>query len=103
MKAMVFASCAALLFACQKKNEATTCLDATVVWMGSPAADGLGWILKTNNDTAASRFYVPVNLAAGYQKDGLPVRVCVEPTGEKVACFCAERPPAYRITFIQPR
>jgi hypothetical protein len=95
--------CGFLFFSCSKQQD-TFCIDATVQWMGNPAADGLGWVLSEDRDSVpVYRYYVPRNLAAAYQKNGLQVKVCMYKTSEKATCFCAAPPNKYHIVSITNR
>ncbi len=89
-----------VLFACNKQKEETFCTTATVLFMGDPAADGLGWVLYA--DSSRSLYYVPSNLPASFKKVGLGVNVCLYKTAEKINCFCAAPPNKYFITSIKP-
>ncbi len=89
-----------VLFACNKQKEETFCTEATVLFMGDPAADGLGWVLFA--DSTRGLYYVPSNLPASFKKNGLVVNVCMYKTEEKVSCFCAAPPNKYFITSIKP-
>ena len=93
------------LFACTKEKEKNTfCINGTVEWMGSPAADGLGWVLKKDTDsTQLFQVYIPSNLSEGFQKHGLAIQACLYQTDEKAGCFCANQPYKYFITSIQKR
>jgi hypothetical protein len=59
--------------------------NATVRWSGSPAVDGIGWILHLEG----ANMEKPSNLADEFQIDVLKVFVTYEPTTEKYPCFCA--------------
>lgn len=90
-------------FACTKQKEAF-CVNATVEWMGNPAADGLGWVLKKDTDSVPQfQIYIPVNLSDAYKKQGMNVEACLYQTNEKATCFCASPPNMYFITSIRSR
>ena len=59
--------------------------NAVVKWSGSPASDGLEWVLHVDG----GKMEKPLNLPAQYETDGLQVSVSFEPTNEKYPCFCA--------------
>jgi hypothetical protein len=82
---------AIVLVACKKNNSGTasTCVIATVVYAGDPAADGLGWVL-TVTDSSGTHQEKPENLAAVFQVNGLQVDVCYEPSAQLYACFCTQ-------------
>ena len=60
--------------------------NATVMWYGAPAADGLGWVLKIDSQ----KIEKPSNLAKEFQVEGLKVMVTYEPSTEKFPCFCVQ-------------
>jgi hypothetical protein len=60
--------------------------NATVMWYGTPAADGLGWVLKIDSQ----KIEKPSNLAKEFQVEGLKVTVTYEPSTEKFPCFCVQ-------------
>jgi hypothetical protein len=86
--------------ACTKERDAE-CLDGVIEYMGDPAADGLGWVLRTN--TESTRYYVLGNLPADYQVDDLEVNACIYNTGSKLTCMCAEAPDKYAVSSIRKR
>jgi hypothetical protein len=88
------------LTACNKEADAE-CMDGTIENAGDPAADGLGWVLRTNAEVP--RYYVLSNLPASYQENGLAVNACLVNTGQKMNCMCAVPPDKYKVVSIQKR
>lgn len=86
--------------ACDKDRDAE-CIDGTIEYTGDPAADGLGWVLRTTAE--APRYYVLSNLPTTYQENGLPVNACLLNTGQKMNCMCANPPDKYKVVSIQKR
>lgn len=85
---------------CTKEHD-SECLDGTIEYMGDPAADGLGWVLRT--DAESTRYYVLGNLPGIFQVDDLEVNACIYNTGEKMTCFCAAPPDKYAVESIRKR
>ena len=85
---------------CTKEHDAE-CLDGTIEYMGDPAADGLGWVLRT--DAESPRYYVLRNLPSDFRVDDLQVTACIYNTGEKMTCYCAEQPDKYAVESIRKR
>lgn len=83
----------------EKQNAETFCFDGIVRYLGEPAADGLGWVLK-NEGYESRQIYVPQNLSDNFKKDGLKVSVCLYKTDEKFSCFCTAPVDVYRIVSI---
>jgi hypothetical protein len=90
---------AILLLGCRKDKHNTVCHDGTIEWHGHPAADGLGWVLATNEETP--QLYVLKNLSSDYQHEGLQVSACLYDTGEKVSCLCSKN--YFKTTTIRRR
>lgn len=85
---------------CTKERDAE-CMDGVIEYMGDPAADGLGWVLRTNAESP--RYYVLGNLPGEYQQDDLEVNACLYNTGRKASCMCAAPPDKYAVTAIRKR
>jgi hypothetical protein len=92
---------AILSFASCSKERDSECLDGVIEYMGDPAADGLGWVLRTNAESP--RYYVLGNLPAPYQQDDLEVNACLYNTGQKMTCMCAAPPDKYAVVSIHKR
>ncbi|HEY1115710.1 MAG TPA: hypothetical protein VGE66_19235 [Chitinophagaceae bacterium] len=90
-----------LAFTSCSKERDSECLDGTIEYMGDPAADGLGWVLRTDGENP--RYFVLGNLPGNYQVDDLEVNACLYNTGQKMTCFCAEPPDKYAVTSIRKR
>ena len=54
--------------------------------MGSPAADGFGWVLGFSDQT----FEVSTNLANGFKVDELKVKVVFEKSSLSFPCRCTQ-------------
>ena len=105
MKNLVLATVVSCcLFSCKKESERpdTLCFDGLVRYMGSPAADGLGWVLY-KEDSVSGQTYIPQNLSDGFKVDRLKVSACVYKTDEKFSCFCTAPLDVYRIVSIKRR
>lgn len=95
------------LYACKKDQqfcttEESVCVDATVKWMGEPAADGLGWTLL--KDSTLNTYYIPINLPDNMKTDGLKVNACIIRTDQKFICgMCVSFPDMYHILSIRQR
>ncbi len=87
------------LFSCKKDKttENQICFNATIVWRGSPAIDGLGWMIKNKT---TNEEYKPQNLLTTFEQDGLNVYVCLTKTTEKYGCFCVQPLDYYKIEYI---
>jgi len=92
-----------IVSSCTKETEEKThCFKGVVKWVGSPAADGLGWVIY-EDDSITTQPYIPQNLSNDFQKDGLKISVCLKETEEKFYCFCIQPLTKYRVTSIQHR
>ena len=74
---------------------------ATVVYAGDPAADGLGWVLAVSTDYG-SKYVSPQNLPEDYMQDGMRVNVEYKSTGQYYPCRCRTKVPYVVITEITP-
>ena len=94
------ASC--FIFSCKKEKQQseTVCFDGTVRYMGSPAADGLGWVLY-KEDSVSGQTFIPQNLSDDFKVDRLKVSACIYKTDEKFSCFCTAPMDVYRIVSIK--
>jgi len=72
--------------------------NAIIEWSGSPAADGLGWVLHTMD----GRIEVPDNLPDEFKQDGLAVVTQYDRTATRVPCRCAEPKYYVHLTMIEP-
>lgn len=59
--------------------------NATVLWNGPRAVDGLEWVVLIEN----GKMEKPSNLPEKFQIDNLKVYLTYEPSTEKFPCFCA--------------
>ncbi len=91
-------------FACKKENQHadTFCFDGMIRYMGSPAADGLGWVLY-KEDSVSGQTHIPQNLSDDFKVDRLKVSACIYKTDEKFSCFCTAPMDVYRIISIKRR
>ena len=95
--------CGSLVAACTRDRVTETdCLDSVVMWMGDPAADGLGWTLLKDSAGGMS-VYIPRNLPDSLKIDGQPVHVCLFKTNENFYCECLAPMKKYHITSIRKR
>lgn len=85
----------------EKAERDTVCLDGTIQWQGSPAADGLGWVLMVN--TESPKAYILNDLPAAYQQSGLDVAACIYISEEKRNCMCAQPLDMYNVSSIRKR
>lgn len=100
---LILLAASTIIFSCSKSSdENEICFNGVVRWAGSPAADGLGWVIYKDDSTTTQPF-IPKNLSGNYTKDGLIISVCLVKTAEKFHCFCTQPLPVYRITSINPR
>lgn len=92
------------IFSCRKetRNAETFCFDGMVRYLGSPAADGLGWVLY-KEDSVSGQTYIPQNLSDDFKVDRQKITVCVYKTDEKFSCFCAAPLDVYHIVSIRSR
>jgi hypothetical protein len=67
---------------------------ATVDYMGNPAADGMGWVLRF----ADQSYEIPTNLTEEFQYDELDVEVVYKKSSKTFPCRCAE--PKYMVDII---
>lgn len=88
------------LTSCTKEHD-SECYDGVIEYMGDPRADGLGWVLRTDAETA--RYYVLGNLPQDYQVNALEVNACIYNTGQKMTCMCAAPPDKYAVESIRRR
>ena len=65
-----------------------------VKYMGDPAADGLGWVLRMNDNSIES----PTNIAGEFQRDELLVSVAFKRSSKTFPCRCDE--PKYMVDII---
>lgn len=101
MKKIVYALAFVLvLVSCKKEEASSICTDATVLWGGDPAADGLGWYLSAG-DSVDHKTYIPQNLPDNFKIDGQAVHVCMYETNEKFYCQCVRPLNKYHITTIR--
>lgn len=79
-----------MLAGCSKENnfseEKVAPQPATVQYMGEPAADRLGWVLKMSNNSIE----IPTNLPRDFQRDNLLVSVTFRRSGQTFPCRCLE-------------
>ena len=92
------------IFSCKKEvqNAETFCFDGMIRNMGSPAADGLGWVLY-KVDSVSGQIYIPQNLSDDFKVDRQNVAVCIYKTDEKFSCFCTAPLDVYHIASIKRR
>jgi hypothetical protein len=78
-------------FSCTKDKSCEDCLDesnyknATIVFTGTVATDGCGWLVKTDD----THSYHPDVLNIVFQQDQLPVKIAYELTSDKFICGIA--------------
>ena len=87
------------MISCKKENTSSNtdiCTTATVHYGGDPLADGLGWILITDN--ASGQYESPENLDASFKIEGLVVDICYYKTERDFICQCP--PPIKKIVHI---
>ncbi len=101
MKKLILFTCVALMaiVSCKKENTASNtdiCITATVHYGGDPLADGLGWILVTDN--ASGQYEVAENLDASFKTEGLMVDICYYKTDVDFICLCP--PPVKKIVHL---
>jgi hypothetical protein len=90
-----------LTFTSCTKERDSECVDGMIEYMGDPAADGLGWVLRT--EAESPQYFVLDKLPAEYRVDDLRVTACIYNTGEKMTCFCASAPDKYAVSSIRKR
>jgi hypothetical protein len=77
----------AIIFSCNKENNTTTKTkthevgNANIVYTGSIAADGCGWLVKI-----ASNYYHADNLPEQFQKNSLNVNINYKSSTSKFQC-----------------
>lgn len=71
--------------------------DAIVVNTGDPAADGCGWLLKTNTDST----YNAPNLAVQYQVNNLKIHIAYHKLTTRYYCGQLPIPQNHGITQVQ--
>jgi hypothetical protein len=101
MKKLILVACIVItaIVSCKKENTSSNtdiCTTATVHYGGDPLADGLGWILITDN--ASGQYEVADNLDASFKTEGLMVDICYYRTDKDFICLCP--PPVKKIVHI---
>ena len=99
MKKLLFIPLCIFIFTgCTKENvlaeaepEAKT---ATIDYMGNPAADGLGWVLRFSDQS----YEIPSNLGKEFESDELDVKVSYKKSDRTFPCRCTE--PKYMVDII---
>jgi hypothetical protein len=75
---------------CTKENlleqQETPSKQATIDYMGNPAADGMGWVLRF----ADQSYEIPTNLTEEFQDDELNVKVAYKKSSRTFPCRCVE-------------
>ena len=99
MKALsIVLSCIFILTGCTKENlieeQEVPAKQATIDYMGDPAADGLGWVLRF----ADKSYEIPTNLGESFQRDELDVKVAYKKSSKTFPCRCTE--PKYMVDII---
>lgn len=78
-----------ILAGCTKENigdQVIPAKQASIDYMGNPAADGLGWVLRFSDNS----YEIPVNLSDDFKNDELPVKVAYKKSDKTFPCRCAE-------------
>ncbi|HEX8331920.1 MAG TPA: hypothetical protein VF622_04815 [Segetibacter sp.] len=99
MKALsIIFSCILIFTGCTKENlleeQEVPAKQATIDYMGNPAADGLGWVLRF----ADQSYEIPTNLGENFQSDELNVKVAYKRSAKTFPCRCTE--PKYMVDII---
>jgi hypothetical protein len=99
MKALfIILSCIFIFTGCTKENlvaeQEVPAKEATIDYMGNPAADGLGWVLRF----ADQSYEIPTNLGESFQHDELKVKVAYNKSTKTFPCRCTE--PKYMVDII---
>lgn len=81
-----------VLSGCSKDEEPGR--EAHIDYRGSPAVDGLGWVLLFSDQT----FEIPSNLSDEFKVDDLKVKVVYEKTSKQFPCICSQ--PKYMVDII---
>lgn len=87
-----------LFTGCTKENHVAAqqvpAKQATIQYMGNPAADGFGWVLAFSDET----FEIPANLPEAFKNIGLKVKVVYKKSSAIFPCRCTE--PKYMVDII---
>ena len=102
MKKLLFISfCTFIFSACSKENilaeEEQPAKQATIDYMGNPAADGLGWVLRFDDQS----YEIPTNLTDDFESDELDVKVKYKRSAKTFPCRCLEPKPMVDIISIE--
>jgi hypothetical protein len=75
---------------CTKENivedQAIPAKKATIDYMGNPAADGFGWVLRMDDQS----FEIPTNLAEEFKTDETDVKVVYKKSSRTFPCRCTQ-------------
>jgi hypothetical protein len=74
-------------------------VSAVIEWTADPAVDGLGWVLRLEDNQVK----IPKNLPENLREDGRAVVVAFRETKERFPCRCAEPVYYVEITHIEPK
>jgi hypothetical protein len=99
MKALsIIILCSFIFTACTKESlleeQEAPAKQATIDYMGNPAADGLGWVLRFPDKS----YEIPTNLGENFQIDELDVKVVYKKSSRTFPCRCTE--PKYMVDII---
>jgi hypothetical protein len=100
-KILVALTTLAVATGCSKDNSIPSdaiSAKATVDYMGDPAVDGLGWVLRIDRS-----YEVPTNLPEEYKQDELDVNVVYTKSDQFAPCHCLNRKQMVNIITISRR
>ena len=86
-----------ILASCSKEHtspeELITPTKATIDYMGDPALDGYGWVIRVDND-----FEIPDNLSNEFKVDEMEINVVYKKTDKLYPCRCTN--PKYMVNIV---